>query len=32
MVALDGEVRSMETPLRYKIMPAALRVLGPAAK
>jgi diacylglycerol kinase family enzyme len=31
LVALDGEIRSMETPLRYKIMPAALRVLAPAA-
>jgi diacylglycerol kinase family enzyme len=32
LVALDGEIQTMETPLRYKIMPAALRVLAPAAR
>jgi YegS/Rv2252/BmrU family lipid kinase len=29
LVALDGEVERMETPLRYRIRPAALRVLVP---
>lgn len=29
-VALDGEVMVMETPLRYRILPGALRVLSPA--
>jgi len=30
-VALDGEVQVMQPPLRYKIMPAALKVFAPAA-
>jgi diacylglycerol kinase family enzyme len=30
-VALDGEVCRMESPIRYRIRPAALRVLAPAA-
>jgi diacylglycerol kinase family enzyme len=30
-VMLDGEVRSMGTPLRFKIRPGALSVLAPAA-
>ena len=29
-VALDGEVYSMESPLRYRVRPRALRVLAPA--
>jgi YegS/Rv2252/BmrU family lipid kinase len=29
LVALDGEVEKMETPLHYRIRPAALRVLVP---
>ena len=29
LVALDGEVERMKTPLRYRIRPAALRVLVP---
>jgi len=29
-VALDGEVREMETPLDYRILPKALRVIVPA--
>lgn len=29
LVALDGEVRSMQTPLRYRIRPAAIRMLVP---
>jgi diacylglycerol kinase family enzyme len=28
-VALDGEARSIETPLRYRILPAALRLIVP---
>ena len=28
-VALDGEVQVMQTPLRYRIMPGALKVLAP---
>ena len=32
LVALDGEVERMETPLRYRIRPAALRVLVPRGK
>ncbi|MBL8905075.1 MAG: hypothetical protein JNM20_00220, partial [Rhizobiales bacterium] len=28
-VALDGEVQLMQPPLRYRIMPAALRVFAP---
>lgn len=31
-VAFDGEVRIMETPLRYKILPGALRVIAPAGE
>ena len=31
LVALDGEVERMETPLHYRIRPAALRVLVPRA-
>lgn len=30
-VAMDGEVSEMETPLRYRIRPGALRVIVPAA-
>ena len=30
-VALDGEVFRMESPIRYRIRPGALRVLAPAA-
>jgi diacylglycerol kinase family enzyme len=30
LVALDGEVRAMSTPLRYRVRPAALRVIVPA--
>jgi diacylglycerol kinase family enzyme len=29
LVALDGEIRSMQTPLRYRIRPAAIRLLAP---
>lgn len=29
LVALDGEVRSMQTPLRYRIRPAAICILAP---
>lgn len=29
-VALDGEVREMQTPLRYRILPKALKVIVPA--
>lgn len=32
LVATDGEVHRMETPLRYRIRPAALRVLVPQPK
>ncbi len=32
LVAFDGEVEVMQTPLRYKIRPQALRVLVPEAK
>jgi diacylglycerol kinase family enzyme len=32
LVALDGEVTRMETPLQYRIRPAALRVLVPRGK
>jgi diacylglycerol kinase family enzyme len=32
LVALDGEVERMETPLQYRIRPAALRVLVPRKK
>jgi YegS/Rv2252/BmrU family lipid kinase len=32
LVALDGEVERMETPLQYRIRPAALRVLVPQEK
>ena len=32
LVALDGEVERMETPLRYRIRPAALQVLVPREK
>ena len=32
LVALDGEVQRMETPLEYRIRPAALRVLVPREK
>jgi diacylglycerol kinase family enzyme len=32
LVALDGEVERMETPLQYRIRPAALHVLVPRAK
>lgn len=28
LVALDGEIRSMQTPLHYRIKPAAIRVLA----
>jgi diacylglycerol kinase family enzyme len=28
-VALDGEVTVMETPLRYRVLPRALRVIVP---
>ena len=28
LVALDGEIQSMQTPLRYRIKPAAIRVLA----
>ncbi len=31
-VAFDGEVELVDTPLRYKILPQALRVIVPAAK
>lgn len=31
-VATDGEVATMETPLRYRVRPGALRVIGPAVK
>ena len=31
-VAFDGEVSLVDTPLRYKILPQALRVIVPAAK
>ncbi|MGB5012590.1 MAG: diacylglycerol kinase family protein [Pyrinomonadaceae bacterium] len=31
-VAFDGEVELVDTPLRYKILPHALRVIVPAAK
>jgi diacylglycerol kinase family enzyme len=30
LVAFDGEVKPMETPLRYSIRPNALRVIVPA--
>ena len=30
-VAIDGEVSEMETPLRYRVRPKALRVIVPAA-
>lgn len=30
LVALDGEIRSMQTPLRYRIRPAAIRMLAPS--
>lgn len=29
LVALDGEVKVMETPIRYRILPKALRVIAP---
>jgi diacylglycerol kinase family enzyme len=29
LVALDGEIRSMQAPLRYRIRPAAIRMLAP---
>jgi diacylglycerol kinase family enzyme len=29
LVALDGEVTVMESPLRYRILPKALRVIAP---
>ena len=29
-VATDGEVTRMETPLRYRVRPGALRVIVPA--
>jgi diacylglycerol kinase family enzyme len=29
LVALDGEIQSMQTPLHYRIRPAAIRVLAP---
>jgi diacylglycerol kinase family enzyme len=32
LVALDGELLRMETPLEYRIRPAALRVLVPRGK
>jgi diacylglycerol kinase family enzyme len=32
LVARDGEVERMETPLQYRIRPAALRVLVPREK
>ena len=32
LVALDGEVETMDSPLTYRILPAALRVIVPAAK
>jgi diacylglycerol kinase family enzyme len=32
LVALDGEVVRMETPLEYRIRPGALRVLVPQEK
>ena len=31
IVATDGEVTEMETPLRYRIRPGALRVVVPTA-
>ena len=31
-VALDGEVTVMRLPLRYRVHPAALRVIGPATR
>jgi diacylglycerol kinase family enzyme len=31
-VATDGEVNLMETPLQYRVLPAALRVIVPAEK
>jgi diacylglycerol kinase family enzyme len=32
LVATDGEVTAMQTPLRYRILPGALRVIAPAAQ
>ncbi|MEP7214459.1 MAG: diacylglycerol kinase family protein [Acidobacteriota bacterium] len=32
LVALDGEVETLDSPLTYRILPAALRVIVPAAK
>jgi hypothetical protein len=31
-VALDGEVRSLRTPLRFRSLPGALRVIGPGGR
>jgi len=32
LVAMDGEVSTMDSPLEYKILPRKLRVIAPAAK
>lgn len=32
LVALDGEVKVMESPIRYRILPGALRVIVPKAE
>ena len=32
LVAFDGEVAVMETPLRYKVLPKALKVIVPASE